>query len=242
MLQDRGFSYVNPLGEDVDIPEAGLPPERLAELTEKIREGRESKDERDEVANSYIRLAIAVAGQYAASIPSKADDFLQCALFGVVKGLSEARFKLRDDNLTAYLVSKMHSTCKNYRQSDHVFRVPARTNSRRKSNGKEMVTFNRRGMSEIGEKESALSDDDEYVRKGSDHAPHDTTWYHEADHSDDLKELIYSLAADDIDREIIDLRLEYYRDEEIAELMGLSRSFVQNRRYVIQQKYERVIK
>lgn len=226
-----GISFTHPLGQDESCPKNGLPRDRLEELVKKLRAGMISKAEYDELAKSYIHMALAIAGRYAAPSGRKLDDFVSCALFGIVKGLANARDRLVDNNLDAWIAASMHGVCRRFRTTDHVVCVPQTTNATRKALNKELIPFLATTLFSDSVEENEANH--QFIKFEP---------VQEQDHTDDVKELIYLSASDDVDQEIINLRMEGYTDVEVAARLQISRSDVLRRRHVIENRYDRLNK
>jgi DNA-directed RNA polymerase specialized sigma subunit len=234
-----GVSFQHPLGSDPRFPRNGLTPERLLELTKKLRLGIETASDRQEIAESFIHLALAIAGRYATPTRRKLDDFVSCALFGIVNALNKAKEKLQDDNLKAWIIGNIHGFCKRFRTMDHIHRVPQTTNSNRKRQGKEIIPFKATVLfSELEYDKSS-----ETSESGIDNKKifFDIADKHDEIAESDVRELLYRVCDDEVDRQIIDLRIEGYVDQEIADILQRSLIFVYRRRAIIQNRYERTV-
>lgn len=78
------------------------------QLVEKIRAGIETYADREEIARGHMRLALKIAGQYTARYQRGADEFLSSALFGVAHAIDKAKDKLRDNNITGWIIVNIH--------------------------------------------------------------------------------------------------------------------------------------
>jgi RNA polymerase sigma factor (sigma-70 family) len=215
----RGKGIQHPFGKDHTIP-LMIYPDRLAALTALIRNGIATKENFDEIARGFLRLAIHIAGRYSARMPNHTDDFVSSAVFGLVKALTQAKEKLVDDEITPYLASAMHSMCRRFQAKERVFGLTASQRWRRKQAGKDLPTTIPIPLEVVDQKYCRKPRGKESIR--------------------DLKELLEHSALDEVDRQIIQLRSESYNDREISEILGCSNSYVFNRRQAIKIRFDRL--
>lgn len=199
-----------PLSDQVD-------PQRLEQLTARLRADEASQIEKDEIARGHIRLAIQVAGRYAGAYPALTDDLVSCALFGIVYGMSIAH-KMHDNCITPWLVANMHRHCSRFILTEPNLRIPVTTLKRLEEKGVEVT------------KATIVPIDDS--KDGTCSAV--AVEYAEVN---EVREQLFRCAQDEMDRQILELREQGYDDPQIAEIFGCSRQTVNLRRNNIERRF-----
>lgn len=210
----RGVSVDHPLGKDERIP-AKLEEQRLRILTQRLRSGQETAEERQEIAKGHIRLAIQIAGRYVSVAPTKSDDLVSCGLFGIAYAINKAQEKLVDDEITPWIVACIHRFCHRFLTTDQIVRVPPTT----------YADWKKRGMPLPEKISTHLLDENKIPGCNSGHLY-------------DIKEMLELSAKDEEDRTIIRMRSEGYRDREIAERLKMSVSYICAKRSKIEQRFD----
>lgn len=223
-------SIQHPLGRDVSIPKR-ISEDRLSYLTRGIRDGSITTEEREELGRGFIRLALKIAAGYAARNPSKGEDYSSAALFGIAYALKTAREKLRDDNITGWVIANIRRFIRRFWETDHIVRVPSTTYHKAKVDGRDLgklsvhVVDNRELCAGEGVRASLFYHRVRMKSAGSIY---------------DLKEIIQLSAKDDRDRLILKMRGEEYTDGEIASHLGISTSYVQRKRVEMEARFDRL--
>lgn len=83
-------------------------PERLDELTQKLRSGTLSRAEEDELVSGHTRLLLSLAQKWSVRAPHLADVFVADGLFAILMAIRTAGEKLRPGySLTQYITIKI---------------------------------------------------------------------------------------------------------------------------------------
>lgn len=209
-MKSRGASISHPLGE-MDLPEQ-LPQARLDELVGRVRSGVATEGEISELAMGHIRLAMSIAARHAARAIHLQDVLVGDALFGLALALKRAPEKLYDDNITGFIVQYIRKYCLMAVTQDRMMAIPYSTLRRRRKEGKETIFPRSQSAHKL-------------VSKGSGSLL-------------DLKDMIESCIKNDFEQTVIELRKLGYRDNEIAEKLGCSRSPVTKARKSVKKRYE----
>jgi DNA-directed RNA polymerase specialized sigma subunit len=128
----KGKPIDHPLGKtDLELDD-----KRIHELLNQLKEGK--KYPIDEIVQRHIKLAICISSQYALFAPQKAHDFVSEALLSILICCNTIE-KMKDDNLTGYIISRIHSKLSKALQEDNLIRIPRTSSYRRRKEGKEII-------------------------------------------------------------------------------------------------------
>ncbi len=208
----------HPLGSDPKTMR--MSEERLKELALRAKGGALTEEDRSEIANGFIRLALKIASGYARSNPTKGDDFASAGLFGIVHALTLAGEKIAEyqenepdvcpgRHLGKWIVWNIHRMINEFRVNDHMVRVPDRTIRHEAKQGVELK-FIPNGL------RSEVRVDPQFL---------------------EIMELMDKASLDDVDKQIVELRIEGHKDDAIAEMLCISKPYVYQRRMRICERY-----
>lgn len=188
----------------LDLP-ASIPEEEKAELISKISKGNLEAAHR--AVLSHVRLALNIVGRYMVVIDntSRSDDLVSAAVEGLCHGVNKIREEgLPHVNLTGYLTENIHRFVSEHLEHFPVVRVPARTKRRHKGKVLQPATC------ELTEAviEKQFDKKSKMISKI------------------ELDEILEKVIQSPMEREIIELRMEGRRDDEVASLVGLSKTTV----------------
>lgn len=226
--RNQGVYINHPLGKDDTVPDS-LPEERVLQLTKKLRSNQILKSEFDELARGYIKSGIKVAGKYARIMPNKTEDFVSCAMFGIVWALERGKERLTDDNLSPWVISCMHRFCQEFLQEDSTIRVPSRT--RRQKSIETVKTVNFGGF------QAEMDYDDLkgiYTKKiiKPEAKPEEVSL--------ELKDALFFVATTEEDSQILRLKAEGYTEIEVGSLIQKSQTYVSRRIATIRERFDRL--
>lgn len=196
-----------------DLPEKLARPE--AEVLADLR-NQPTEAVRDEVILAYTRLGMEVAGRYIAALkrPDKADVLVSAAIYGIIVGVDNiVKGEMKHDNLGGYLVEQMHFAISAELASEQQFGPTARTKRARRQRGLDTEII----------KQEALTDD--VVSTNSEIGIFE------------INEALESLNLSDLERQIIELRVQGFRDDYIGRVVGLSNVSVWLVRRNLQARY-----
>ncbi len=237
----RGRSLQQPLG-DVELPPP-IDPAIIDWIVFEYRSGCATPEMRTQLYEGHLRLAIMIAGQYAAQAPRKAADLVQEACLGIGIALNEAPEKLYDNNFTPFCAMKIHSRCSRFLNTDRVTGVPQTTFSKAKREDKaiEPVRVVSLTITTRFDKTITAEVDEERVPKGCSrprrrHALAVKTHARMCD----LKEMIAQSVKTEAEGKVITLRSQGYNDREIASILGVSNTQVNNLRSKVEARFTRM--
>lgn len=183
----------------------------MAEATIKLKNGTITRIELDELSKYFFPLATNIARKFAQR--GREDDFISAGYFGIAHALLHAAEKMYDDDLESWVKSCIYRYVRRHFEQDHIICIPHTT----------FVEARRRGEPIAKLKSCPLSDQT--------FAPRKTTRYKE------LLEKLDGVAVQPLDAEILDLRLEGYTDQEIADKLGKSKSDIHRRRLRLEVRF-----
>lgn len=173
------------------------------------------------IIRSHTKLAIYIAGQYVKASHNRglSDELVSAALLGLTEGCN--RILKGDYNLlnhvTPFLAMCAHSECSKVVGCQDLIPVPV------KSNWRAGGTLNVRieALSDTGKR---VSDN-----MGANCRPVDTNI--------EMIDMIMSCAKTEFEEKLLKHRIEGRSDKQIAELLGVSRSYVQDVRSLLERRY-----
>jgi len=185
--------------------------EEAAALLPRVRAG--DIKAKQEMVTGYMRLALTICGLYYARLKSKrwVDDLVDAAMLGVVEGVDRLHQVGKSEltNPKALVSQNIHRAISEMLDDDKFIRIPGPTQRTRDAAGSERVQeFSKVYDSDTNDciLYSALSPD--------------------ADLSD-LESIIESVIETDLEAQVVSLRREGYKDQEIGDQLGISRQSVQ---------------
>lgn len=99
-----------------------LPPERIIELVEKLRNG--SLDVFEELILQHLALAIHIVGRYVKHFPDKTDDLMSVAALTVTECVHSFANASHDNNLAGYITSNIHGKLSHFiKEEDRLIQV-----------------------------------------------------------------------------------------------------------------------
>lgn len=195
-----------------------LDEQRLDELATRIRAGTVTSEEKEELTAGFVRLAYLIARSLARGDSTRTDDYFSCGLFGIAYAIYHAKERLKDQNIAAWIVYQIRDHIKKFRRRDHLVPVPAQTYFVAKREGRSLpappAVLSMSGI-QLAEKRSELYD---------------------------LREAVFLCAKDTTDEQIVQLRIEGFKDTEIADKLSMPKTAVNNRRRAIEDRYEQLLR
>lgn len=166
-----------------------------------------------DVVRNYLRLSICIAGQYATLAPEKRLDLASEGFVGIVEACHDVmQGDLHDNNLTAFVSSRIHAAIGKFIKNDHVVRIPHTSLLRKGENAQ----LHQQGPGAIY------------------HACYQqppTTML-------EIREMLKLAITTPIEEQIISLRAKNYNDREIAAQIGKSIAYVAKVRAGVEARYE----
>lgn len=165
----------------------------------------------------HIRLAIYIASKYAARVPNKSDDLVSEAILALVKACNDiatGELELRDENITSFLTVKIHSKISDFISRDYTISIPPSTLRTAKAEGRtiqQVSTFNL-NLDSLTAKQNSIK-------------------------VFDILDTLETITKTPAEKQIVNLRIKYYDDNEISEKLGMKVSKVREIRKSIKEKY-----
>ncbi len=190
-----------------------LPEDELLELTRRLRAGDESTHEA--INASHTKIAISLASKYARLAPHLADELVSEALFGVIYAIKAAREKLVDDSITPWITSNVHRFLHRFlSRNARTVTVPYSTLWRRRAAGQTVNIPMPRDLPEsLVDRQSSMFE---------------------------LHDMLEQAARTQLDRTILSLRGIGKCDREIAEGLGVTKSYITRKRSELRARFERL--
>jgi len=232
----KAWSIQNPFGELSEKIEES----ELEQLITRLRLGIESKEDREKLYKGHMRLAMNIVAKYAKQAPNKIDDLISEAMLAISISIQEARTKLKDNNFTPYCIAKVHSLVYAFITSDHVAKVPISTITHKARIGEPIAPIKVESLTFYFDQERSKElDPEEMVPKRNTTRRRSKSL--ETGNGEQLviiKEMIAKSQKTVLDRRVIHLRFKGHTDKEIAEILGLSVSRVNQIKAGVLERYE----
>jgi len=212
-----------------------IKPEVLIELVKVLRTGDTSVSE--EIITGHMRLAAYLAGRNMYGGNHFEEDMLSAAFFGVVQAVNwAAQGRLRDNNITPYIVITCLRFIKQFKESDRLIRIPRKTFKKMllKSDNPQDVLLNPVSFNTY----SADGDDVKPIESCKLKEPCTEDLYYEMEY----QELCDSLQLSTRTRQILELRFLGYTFREIGEEFELSHNAIFLLIEKLKSKVGRIIK
>lgn len=185
-----------------------LPEERKFGLICEIKAG--SVLAAHEAILTHLRLALNIVGRYMTLLDNKtrSDELVSAATEGLCHGVQKIKEgELKHENLTGFLTEYMHRFISECLEKTAMVCVPARTKRHKKQHGEELLQPVTRELT------------NKVIEKKFDKKIKTTTDL-------ELTEIIDKLVASELERSIIQLRIEGNSDLDVANQLGLSNTVV----------------
>lgn len=197
-----------------------LTDEELLKQTNDLKSGQLSVVE--PMVRHFIRLAVSVASRYAKR-NKNTHDLVSEAITGLMQAMQEiTQGKLLDDNVAAFVTARMHANISRYIKHDALVRVPYSTILQARKSEKER----------LGLRQQPLIFDNLY-RPGR---------IKKTEAAQSVRESIEAAVKSDLERKVVQLRVQSYVDKEIAEMLELSTTKVHAIRERIRKRFEQLEK
>ena len=210
----KGLSLRNPLGDSTEIPE-GMQSFEVESLVPSLKNG--DLEAINTLILGHLRLAINIASQYAKQAPNKSSDLVSEAVLSLSDACHKAsRGELKDDNLTAFVVSRIHSNLVNFLRKDLTLRVPHSTLYSHRRSGKNTAVLQRvpliEGTARSQNRKASL----------------------------EFLEILELSTSTDFERQVVALRIQSHNDREIAEMLNTNISRVSKARALVESRFDRL--
>ena len=120
-------------------------PERLDEavVTALTKEYRATSDQaiRDQLIESHVRLALNMAGKFMHGQIRRKDDLISAALLGLTQAVTWAPVRLKDNNITPYIVTTVVRFLKDFIQKDSLVPIERRAFKKKLEEGEDIKDF-----------------------------------------------------------------------------------------------------
>lgn len=197
-IKHEGFSH--PFYK-LDVPPI-VPQEEVVNLISEIRAG--NKEAADRVVMCHIRLMLSIVGRYL-TVHKDSDSLTSAAVHGLCYAVNKIKEGSMDhDNLTGYLVEYIHRFLSEHLDRVSVVRVPRTTKQDHGGKIRHPV------IEELTEAviEQHFDKKSKVISKI------------------ELDEILDKIVQSPLERQIIEMRTENYKDDEIAIYVGLSKTSV----------------
>ena len=183
----------------------------LGDLVVKLRSGDLSVV--STITEEFTRIAISIAGKYAALAPEKAQDLLSEAMLSIVRSCNKIAESGKDyENVCGYITTCIHGAIADYMRKDHLIPVTYRPTDREIEQPK--VIFDSKRLAR---------------RPGVD--PYGLI---------EIQELLGLCVEDEFERDLIELRSLDIVDPEIAQILGTNVSKISEVRNAIKTKFQQL--
>jgi hypothetical protein len=195
----------------ITFPEKIATDPEIEEFVRRLKSGDTSAI--GDVVRNYLRLSVCIAGQYATLAPEKRLDLASEGFVGIVTACHEVmQGGLHDNNLTAFVSSRIHAAIGKFIKDDHVVRIPH-------------TTLRRKG-------------EDAQLHRQGPGAMYHACYQQPPTTMLEIREMLKLAITTPIEEQIIRLRSQSYNDREIALQLGKSIAYVAKIRAAVEARYE----
>lgn len=174
---------------------------------------------RDEATKGFMRLAMQIAGRYVCVLnrPDKVENLVSAACFAIVEAVDKiVKGEMTHDNLGGYVVEKIHFGISHELENERMFGPAGQTRRARRKKGIESENIQQEALT------------DELATTNSEIGIFE------------INEALESLGLTDLERQIIELRVQGFRDDYIGQVVGLSQPSVWMIRRDLQTRFRGV--
>ena len=185
-----------------NLPEKLQRPE--ADVLRDLR-NQPNQEVRDEATLGYMRLGMEIAGRYVCMLnrPDKVENLVSAACLAIVEGVDKIiKGEMTHDNLGGYLVERIHFGISRELENERMFGPAGQTRRARRKKGIESENIQQEALT------------DELATTNSEIGIFE------------INEALDSLNLSDLERQIIELRVQGFRDDYIGQVVGLSQPSV----------------
>jgi RNA polymerase sigma factor (sigma-70 family) len=185
----------------------------MAEAVLKLKTNTLTRLELDDLSSHFFPLARNIARRF--SPRGKEDDFVSAGYHGIAYALVNAALKMFDDDLESWVKSCIYRFVRRQLVTDHMVCIPNTTLREARARGEDIQLL-----------------------KGH---PIGAQCYssNKRESNRDVLEALERATIDPTDKEIMELRVEGFVDQEIAEIIGISRTEIQRRRTRIESRFNK---
>ena len=187
---------------------------------------------RDELIYGHLRLIMKLVSIFSNWSPRKKHDILSVALIALIETVDN-REKIKNTNLGAVINKNVQWAIRQFLCEDHVIKIPATSYYRKKHRDGLRDPVSIHGANKISsdyDQEGSAFKSDYDLRLADRHGTI----------SSELKEILNQLPRSDIERQVLILRMQGYRDKEIAERLGCSKVWVGKIRNELEERFNQL--
>lgn len=185
----------------------------VEECKELVRQYSTGIDVKNKLIHGFMRLAFALVGVYARNYPHRGDELLSTALFELVKAINDWPIKKRDDNISAFVSSRVSWACRKALEDRPIVHVPRDTYYTRKRRGQETDTLPKT-ITGVQVNVKQRKNDVKII-----------------------EDILETITKTPFEKEIIRLRVAGYNDTEIASMAGCSQAYVNRIRNRLYERF-----
>jgi RNA polymerase sigma factor (sigma-70 family) len=197
---------------------------RLIELVQELKAG--DKSIAPVIVEGHIRLAMWLVACYANRYPHKTDDLVSAACLGVAQAVEWAPDRLLDDNITPYIFATAERHIKDFLEQDRIVKIPRSAYREMRIKGDFIPT--------IIEADGIKFDDDNPIDIYD--ILVETIPACEDNYDFIFVELINSMGLSPKEKQIIEMTIQGYIEEEIGAAIGCSHQRVNQHKNIIGEK------
>ena len=192
--------------------------QEIEQMASKLREGDASQI--SALIECHIKLAYQISKRFINSYPKKKDDIIAAAFYGLSKAVNWAyEGRLYDDGITKYIQVTVQRHIRDFLETDHKINIPRKT-FKRLIELNETIEFVPVIVPINHDTEN--ENEDFYLE---DYQENVTDQY--VQHYKIFEELFFILKLTDIERQIVELRLDGYTQAEIGQKLNRTQQSIQ---------------
>lgn len=208
-----------------------VPEPLLSTMVARLRDG--DMDVSHYIVMGHVRLAAQIVGRYLWKHNHKTDDLVSAAMFGICQAVKwAADGRMYDNRITPYIVQTIHRYIQEYLEHDHIVPIPRKEFSKKMRNQEHAPYYYWLSANIDGDEENT-----EYISNDA--------WQTYEPRVEDVgieiefNDLCEHMLLSDMERKIIDMRIEDYTLKEIGEKLGTSHQYIEQILHGLKERYLR---
>jgi RNA polymerase sigma factor (sigma-70 family) len=224
-----------------NLPEK-LESEELEKLVIELKSKPNNEEIRNKIINSHLRLGVSIASRYGSKHNNRIDDLVGEMFLALVEGVIKfCKDSSYDNNITPYLVSRIHGKLSTYIENDRVIHMPGRTVRHYTATGSSKLDkIPNQVYLNQGSRDSELNDS--YEGTGRFDGQYILPETVDDNSESEVLEILNKVTNNFIEKRIIQLRAEGYSYREIGPMVGYSQSSIATMIAAIEKRFDKKYK
>lgn len=114
---------------NIDKLPPSLPSVELEKLVIQLKTAikEERNNIRNKIVEAHLKIGMYIAARYSLRCPNELDDIVSVMELALVKAVYRARNRLKDNNITPYIIARIHGAIRDYIKNPKLYGMSGRT-------------------------------------------------------------------------------------------------------------------